>query len=286
VFHHVCRTAGGCGLLSVSRRTLGGFLHWLAAQRRAGISVQTTRQALRSNVRPLVGWRPAPAHGVVNPSFTAPGPPAPANPDNQTPDRSGAPSCWMKGGYGANTARWQRIRQGSGGWAMRLTVSHFRSGGAELLPLFDLGACALPARGGRSYALGTAYTSTATTQFAVYYRDAAGRWRYWTSSPYFPSSARRTWASWQTPPLPAGASAISFGLSLFSDGTLTTSGYRFTAASAHPMSRMILDCALLAGLVLVAAGAVIRRARGPVRPAAGDGPRTTPPQAVSGRRAW
>jgi hypothetical protein len=222
----------------------------------------------------------------MNPSFAVAGPPAPANPDDQTPDRSGAPACWMKGGYGRNTARWQRVRYAaSGRWAMRLTVSAYHSGGAELLPLFDLGACSLPAQAGKGYQLAAEYQSTASTQFAVYYRDAAGRWRYWTSSPYFPPAGHWARAHWQTPPVPAGASGLSFGLSLFSDGTLVTARYSF-AASGHPLGRMVLDGALLAVAVLAAALALIRRARGMARPqAAGTAPQTTLPPAVSGRRA-
>jgi hypothetical protein len=57
-------------------------------------------------------------------------------------------------------------------------VTGYRTGGAESLPLFDLGQCALPARPGSSYRLSASYRGTVTTQFSVCYRNAAGRWQY------------------------------------------------------------------------------------------------------------
>jgi hypothetical protein len=108
-------------------------------------------QVIGGPVRPAVPVPEARPHGVVNPSVERAGPSAVTNPSMETPDRSGAPSCWMEGGYGQNTARWQRVAQArTGHWAERLTVTGYRSGGAEFLQLFDLGECALPVRPGHS----------------------------------------------------------------------------------------------------------------------------------------
>ncbi len=132
---------------------------------------------------------------------------------------SSTPRCWMEGGYGRNTARWQRTTdRHAGRWAERLTITSYHSGDAKLLPRFDLGECSLPVRPGRSYTLGTWYQSTARTQYSVYYRTWSGRWAYWTSSPYFQASPGWAQARWATPPVPAGASGLSFGLALFSEG--------------------------------------------------------------------
>jgi len=168
----------------------------------------------------------------------------------------------MEGGYGRNTARWQRTTDSHGGhWAQRLTVTGYHSGDAKLLPRFDLGECSLPVRAGRSYTLGTWYQSTARIQYSVYYRTWSGRWAYWTSSPYFQASQGWAQARWATPPVPAGASGLSFGLALFSKGSLTTDSYSF-AATAPNLTRRIADwvvLSLVAAAGLAIAGRVARR---------------------------
>jgi hypothetical protein len=167
-------------------------------------------------------------------------------------------------------------------------MTSYHNGGAELLPLFDLGACSLPVTAGRSYQLSAWYTSTARTQFSLYYRDAAGRWHYWTSSPYFSPATDWTKATWQSPAIPAGGTGLSYGLSLFSRGTLTTDDYGFAVAPRNT-ARMLLDWGLLAALTLIGAIVIGRRiTRGPPPDspqAAGSAPHKTQPQAVSARRA-
>jgi hypothetical protein len=264
IFHHVCRT-GDCGQLSIGSATFRAFAAWLASQRSRGVRVETMHQVTGGPVRPVVPVPAARPHGVVNSSVERAGPSAVTNPSMETPDRSGAPSCWMEGGYGQNTARWQRVTQArTGRWAERLTVTGYHSGGTEFLQLFDLGECALPVRPGHSYQLSTAYRGTVTTQFSVYYRNTAGRWQYWTSSPYFPPSSQWAQADWRTPPVPAGISGLSFGLSAFSNGTLITDDYRFTPAPAQTAQVTIVRVALLAMLLAIAVAVArwrIRRRR-------------------------
>ena len=176
--------------------------------------------------------RQAAPHGVVNPSLESDASSGAVSPSLETTSASAAstPRCWMEGGYGQNTVRWQRTTGSHGGrWAEQLTVTGYHSGDAKLLPQFDLGQCSLPVRPGRSYTLGSWYQSTARTQYSVYYRTWTGRWVYWTSSPYFPASRGWAQARWTTPPVPAGASGLSFGLAMFSGGSLTTDSYSFTA---------------------------------------------------------
>jgi peptidoglycan/xylan/chitin deacetylase (PgdA/CDA1 family) len=306
IIHHVC-TGPGCGPLSISRSEFRAFVRWLAARASHGTVVETMRQALGSHLRPLHHAWPAPRHDVVNSSLESAGPSAQTSED-ETPDRSGAPVCWMEGQYGANTARWQRVRDArTGHWALRLTMSGYRNGGAELVQLFDLGGCSLPVTAGKSYQLSAWYQSTAHTQFAVYYRDAAGRWHYWTSSPYFAPASRWAHAVWQTPPIPGGASGLSYGLSLFSNGTLTTDGYSFTAAPPG-IARVVVTGVLAAMMALACAWALaarLTRSRGPRgdpgprdgrgqeprdgsldrSQAAGTAPRKTRPPVANGRRA-
>jgi hypothetical protein len=69
------------------------------------------------------------------------------------------------------------------------------------------------------------YPSTGTTQFSLYYRDASGAWYYWTSSPWFATATAWTQATFSTPPVPANAVGMTFGLGLIANDTLTTDDY-------------------------------------------------------------
>jgi peptidoglycan/xylan/chitin deacetylase (PgdA/CDA1 family) len=164
---------------------------------------------------------------------TPPPPPAPGtnlvqNPSLETAGSSAsvAPQCWEFGGYGTNTAAFSTVANDhSGTKAEQLVVTGYSSGDAALLQFMDSGSCAPPAIAGHTYSLRAWYTSTAITQFVAYYRDASGNWDYWTSGPWLAAASTYTQASFTTPALPAGATAVSFGLSLFSNGTLTTDDY-------------------------------------------------------------
>ena len=194
VFHHVC---GGsrCGGLAVRATMLDSFARWLAQRERLGTAVRTVGQviggtATGSTARPVPHVAPAAAHAIVNPSLESVASSGAVSASLETTSAAPAstPRCWMEGGYGRNTARWQRTTDSrTGRWAQRLTITSYRSGDAKLLPQFDLGECSLPVRPGQRYTLGAWYQSTAQTQYSVYYRTWSGRWVYWTSSPYFPA---------------------------------------------------------------------------------------------------
>ncbi len=288
VFHHVC---GGrrCGGLAVRLTTLGAFARWLAQRR--GTAVRTVGQvtvgqvtggqvtggqgaggqAPRGRIRPVPRVAAAAPHGIANPSLESVAASGAVSASLETTSAAPAsiPRCWMEGGYGQNTARWRRTTDSHAGrWAQRLTVTGYRSGDAKLLPQFDLGECSLPVHPGRSYTLGAWYQSTARTQYSVYYRTWSGRWVYWTSSPYFAASPGWARARWATPAVPAGASGLSFGLALFSNGSLTTDSYSFAPAPPD-VARRITDWILLAALGaagLVAAARAVRRRGGRANP--------------------
>jgi hypothetical protein len=46
-------------------------------------------------------------------------------------------------------------------------------------------------------------------------------WTFWDKSGFTPAAAGWTYATWSPPAIPAGATAISIGLSLASNGTAT-----------------------------------------------------------------
>jgi peptidoglycan/xylan/chitin deacetylase (PgdA/CDA1 family) len=276
VFHHVC---GGrrCGGLAVRLTTLDAFARWLAQRQGRGTAVRTVGQVTGSQlaggqapggrIRPVPRVAAAGPHGIINPSLESAAASGAVSASLETTSAAPAstPRCWMDGGYGQNTARWRRTTDSHAGrWAQRLTVTGYHSGDAKLLPQFDLGECSLPVHPGQSYTLGAWYQSTARSQYSVYYRTWSGRWVYWTSSPYFAASPGWAQARWATPAVPAGASGLSFGLALFSNGSLTTDSYSL-AATPPDVARRITDWILLGALgaagLVAAAGAVRRRRR-------------------------
>jgi hypothetical protein len=193
------------------------FTTWLAGHLRAvpSTAVKTVGQ--------VVG-------GTVQAAVTAPAPPAVAgaltNASLETAVTAGVPNCWSADGYGTNTPVYTETSPGhTGNVAETITVTGYTDGDAKLMPTFDTGGCSPGATAGHSYQLGAWYESTGVTQFEVYYRTAAGAFVYWTSSPYFAPATGWTQAVWVTPALPAGATGISFGLNITSNGSLTTDDY-------------------------------------------------------------
>jgi peptidoglycan/xylan/chitin deacetylase (PgdA/CDA1 family) len=181
---------------------------------------------------------------VGAPVVTLPLPPAPGpgvngvvNPSLEVAGTGGTPQCWAVGGFGTNTPAFATTTPGrTGTVAERLTMTGYVSGDAKLLPTMDLGTCAPTVTPAHTYSLRTWYTATAPTQFAVYLRDTAGTWSYWTSSPWFAASAAYSQATWTTPAIPAGSTGISFGLNLFQNGQLTTDDYALYDTVGAPAS--------------------------------------------------
>ena len=71
--------------------------------------------------------------------------------------------------------------------------------------------------------------SATKVSIATYYRNAAGSWVYWQSSPLLAPTSAWTLASFTSAPLPAGATAVSFGLAMSGAGTVTTDDYALAA---------------------------------------------------------
>lgn len=212
-FHHISSTSKDP--LNITPTLFNQFATWLKA-RPATTSVKTVAQVIGGTVKPLVSGPPAPPQGTGN---------LVKNPSLETLV-NGAPQCWAAGGYGTNTPNFSVVRQAhTGKVAEQLVVTNYVDGDAKLLPTLDLGGCSPTATPGHTYTLGAWYKSTTNTQFELYYRTGLGSWTYWTSSPWFAAATTYQKATWTTPALPAGASGISFGLNLFSNGTLTTDDY-------------------------------------------------------------
>jgi hypothetical protein len=146
-------------------------------------------------------------------------------------NRSGAPDCWavQAGGINAGSARHYTSVHG-GGVSELVSMSGYRTG-LRGLAVAQTPTCAPTVAPGASYKLSTWYGADAAVRMQVWYRNAAGAWTAWVQSPAFAASTTR-WvqAVWTTPPMPAGATAISFGLVLQSNGNVVTDDYGFAHA--------------------------------------------------------
>lgn len=238
-FHRVCSDVGSpdCPAdRSITPQTFQAFSSWLArysGTRSNQVSVRTVDQQVRSYLGNRYPRRIAAVPVPPRPA-AAPGENAVLNPSLETVNATTTfPQCFQPAGWGTNSPSWSSASPGfTGDNAELLTMAGYSSGDAKLMPTMDLGSCTPTARPGASYQLSTMYTGTATSQYALYYRDKDGLWFYWTSSPHFAPSSTWTEAAYTTPPLPANATGMSFGLSAISDGTLTTDDY----AMVNPVS--------------------------------------------------
>ncbi len=147
----------------------------------------------------------------------------------------GVADCWIRGGYGTSTFSFQRVQSGrTGSWAQQLTISSLSSGDRKIVQPLDkgqaAGGCALDVVPGTQYWLSSWYTSTTTPLLFVYLRDSLGVWRWWISTLPYPPSVTWSAASFLTPPIPAGTTAMSFGLGLTGVGSLTIDDASSTVA--------------------------------------------------------
>ncbi|MEE9345958.1 MAG: Ig-like domain-containing protein [Methylococcales bacterium] len=132
--------------------------------------------------------------------------------------------CWQRGGFGSNSFIWTRLNGAtlahSGNFAESLQVTSISSGDRKLVQRQDSSTCAPAVTEGARYTLSLWYKSTISTGFVVFYRNSSGIWTYWQTSTNFAAATDWTEATYTTPPMPNGATALSFGLYLNNVGTL------------------------------------------------------------------
>ena len=67
-------------------------------------------------------------------------------------------------------------------------------------------------------------------KLSVYYRNTSGTWVWFAESASLPAASSYTQATYTTPAMPADATAISIGLSIFNVGSLTSDAYTLVEA--------------------------------------------------------
>jgi peptidoglycan/xylan/chitin deacetylase (PgdA/CDA1 family) len=240
--HDICQT--NCSL-GTTPAILDAVLSWLHKQRSHHVVVETMGQVIGGPVRPPVAGpapRPLPPPGVANANL------AQAN--------GALPACFQKVDSGGTVASftYQPGRGPHGSVAETVRVTRVGGAAAELAQTMDLGLCAPSVSSGRAYTAGAWYQSSHATRIEIYRRTWLGSWTYWATSPYFPASASWRQASWTTPVVPSGTTAISFGLTADGVGAISTSYYSLKLAKSYKL--MILLGVLL--FVVVAAGLIAR----------------------------
>ena len=145
------------------------------------------------------------------------------------------PACFDTAGFGTNSVTYARVADAhSGSYGERLTLTSWTDGDAKLAPLMDLGGCSSQVASGRNYEVSAWYKSDVDVFCTLFKRNAIGQWTYWTHGPRIAPASEWTRAAWISPTPPVDASAVSFGLTIDSVGTLTTDDYGFVDTPDRP----------------------------------------------------
>jgi hypothetical protein len=220
VMHHVCDPGAGCAdTYSVPPTLLAQFLDWLQTRTEQGTVVKTVDQVIGGTTKPAVagpGYPTQPGNLVKNPSLEE--------------VSAGEPVCFEPGGYGLNTTTYTVTSDAhTGSVAERVNVTAWTSGDQKLITKQDTGECALPVTAGHRYDIGLWYkgswNGSASADLVSFYQDSTGVWHYWKDGPAVAASASYKQATYDTPPVPAGATHIWFGLALVGTGTITSDDY-------------------------------------------------------------
>jgi len=143
----------------------------------------------------------------------------------------GTPDCFAGSGTGKSTVAYARVTDAhTGTYAERMTVSGYKNGVRRFESVKDAGTCAIAVTSGRSYTLGLWYKSTAALQLSVSYRSSTGTWVSWVTSPSATASASWTQLTFRTPAIPTGATALSFGVTVSSNATVTLDDWSIALA--------------------------------------------------------
>lgn len=227
VFHHVC---DGCNYYSIAPEVFSDFLSWLEPRAALGTVVRSVGEVVGGDLRPAVLAPPsaAPEPGanlIVNPSLEL------------DLDDDGVPDCWQPGGTGTSTARYEMLPDAAEGrFAELITVSSLSSGARRLVTRQDRGLCAPSAFPNHSYQVSAFYRATVPVRFIAYYANEAGKWFLFAQSGWLDTQLEYAQAQWSVPPLPADATRLSVGMSIFAAGQLTLDAFSLRDIDRTPPS--------------------------------------------------
>ncbi|WP_279402518.1 polysaccharide deacetylase family protein [Arthrobacter sp. JCM 19049] len=210
-FHHVCPEV--CNDISIEADIFKEFIRWLKDREQStGTVVRTVNDVIGGELQPAVAPKMKTTEQTGN---------LVVNSSLEEESEHDLLKCWQMAGYGNNAASGSVTGNGpNGSQALRLEISEYTDGDAKFLQRMDAGQCSPEVVPGQRYELRSTYQADTDTQFVVYLRDETGEWVYWKASEWFAPNESGTQAKWVTPQIPEGFTGMSFGLSLFSQGTL------------------------------------------------------------------
>lgn len=148
---------------------------------------------------------------------------------------TGVPTCFTRSEWGTKTSSSNVVGTAhSGTNAYQVTVSARTSGDIKLLQTESV-ACAPKVTAGHIYKTSVWYKSTTASVSLTVFKHTTAGWAYWTDLRSLPVVAAWTNATVNTPTIPAGVDQISFGVSIFGVGTLTTDDYSLTDTAVIPV---------------------------------------------------
>lgn len=173
-------------------------------------------------------------YGFVQTGQTTPTP-TPTNEltTNGSLEQGGAmPTGWMQSGWGdATITGGVTAAAHTGTRAYSIQLANRTKGDYKLLPA-DASAPAV--QPGNIYNLSVWYKATTAANNLTVFAHTASGWGYWTDLKTVPAAAAWTQATVQTPAIPAGVDAISWGISLSANGNITTDDYSTTRVGDAP----------------------------------------------------
>ncbi|GGK37651.1 glyoxal oxidase [Nocardia camponoti] len=157
------------------------------------------------------------------------------NPGVETLGADGFPQCWEKSGWGVHDATFSVVPQAhSGTNAMRITMANYVSGDRKAM-ILESTTCAPTVTVGHQYDLSVWYTTTTpNTVFTVFRHDTVAGWQYWTDLASLPVAGTYTAAQVRTPAVPPNTDQITWGVTIYGNGELTTDDYAMSDATATP----------------------------------------------------
>jgi Galactose oxidase-like, Early set domain len=155
-----------------------------------------------------------------------------ANPSLEVLDSNGFPICWEPSGWGDNSFQFAVTPAAhSGTNAMRVTVNAINGGDRKAMML-ENPSCAPNVAPDHQYDLSVWYTTTTPDTVVTMFRhDVALGWQYWTDLSTLQVTSVYTQKTVRTPPVPADTDQITWGVTIYGVGTLTTDDYAMVDAT-------------------------------------------------------
>ncbi|WP_327353785.1 galactose oxidase early set domain-containing protein [Streptomyces sp. NBC_01304] len=138
------------------------------------------------------------------------------------------PDCWEKSGWGNNDYTFTTTGQAeahSGTKAMKVALTRRVDGDRKAL-ITENATCSPAATPDKQYDLSLWYKSTTPDASMTLFRhDKTAGWQYWTDLKTLPVSGTYAKAEVRTPPVPPNTDQISWGVSVYGTGSVTTDDY-------------------------------------------------------------